>query len=169
MRKGRVHAGMRESASQSFTRHIYDVAPPTKKHNMKITQTLLHSGLFLFLVFGLACSPSKKMAKANTPEKLIIGKWILESVTYAGQELPASLMGGEIYFEFLTDGTAKFSTPDGGLETGKYLIKDNQILDPEEPTADPVNIVDLTHEVLVISMVEEGETTQMKFVPSGKE
>ncbi len=131
----------------------------TTMHTFKNLLNL--SFLILFLGF-FSCSTIKKIPTQN---ELIIGKWVVKSVNIGGEVVSASLLGGEIAFEFNTDGTAFFTTPDGQTENGRYAVREGRIVDPDSPYDEPVDIVSLSKERLVIAMTEEGEKLEMTLVP----
>ena len=97
---------------------------------------------------------------------MIIGKWVVQSVNVGGEIVPASLLGREIAFEFKSDGTTTFTTPSGTSEDGLYAVRQGKIYDLESPAEIPVDILELTREMLVISMIEEGERLEMTLVSS---
>lgn len=121
--------------------------------------------LSLFILLFSACSTSKK---AVTQDKMIIGDWVVESVNVGGEIVPATLLGGEVKFAFHPDGTAAYSTPDGRTEYGRYSIIQGKIIDPDSPSEVPVDIVSLSREKLVISMIEQGERMEMTLASSSR-
>ncbi|MEM1321698.1 MAG: lipocalin family protein [Bacteroidota bacterium] len=129
---------------------------------MRTINKLLTISLFTLILGLFSCSTVKKIPTQN---ELIIGRWVVQSVNLGGQVVPASLLGGEIAFEFKSDGTAFFTTPDGQTENGRYAIQESKIVDPDSPYDEPVDIVSLSKQQLVISMMEEGELLKMTLVP----
>ena len=128
---------------------------------MKTIQSLLPATILFAVVLLTSCSTAKKF---HTPENLIIGKWVVQSVNVGGEIVPASLLGREIAFEFKSDGTTTFTTPSGTSEDGLYAVRQGKIYDLESPTEVPVDILELTREMLIISMIEEGERLEMTLV-----
>ncbi|MEL6864561.1 MAG: lipocalin family protein [Bacteroidota bacterium] len=114
----------------------------------------------------LALSSCSTTNKVKSNENLIVGKWIVQSVNVDGESVPAALLGGTILFEFRHDGTASFTTPDGKTEKGRYTIKSGQIFDPDSPADEPVDIISLTRETLVLAMQEQGEQMEMTLTKS---
>lgn len=126
-----------------------------------------HQSLCLYALLTLtfilsSCSTAKRVTAPT--EDLLIGKWVVKSVNVGGEIVPASLLGREIAFEFNPDGTAKFTTPSGEMENGQYTVKQGKIYDPSSPKEDPVDIITLSEEELVLGMVEEGERLEMTLV-----
>ena len=121
--------------------------------------------LFLLIFFAqlFSCTSTQKLA-GNSQEKLIIGKWVLSSASYNGQEIPGKILG-DISFEFSKEGIATFVTPEGTVERGRYQIKSNQLIDPDSPEEVPADIVSLTKKEFVMAMTDEGERVTMTFVP----
>ena len=130
---------------------------------MKMIQSLLASTSLLVVLLLTSCSTAKK---SYAPEHMIIGKWVVQSVNVGGEIVPASLLGREIAFEFKSDGTTTFTTPSGTSEDGLYAVRQGKIYDLESPAEIPVDILELTREMLVISMIEEGERLEMTLVSS---
>ena len=116
----------------------------------------------LFFSQMMSCATANKLHKQD---KLILGKWVVESVDVGGETVPAKSLGGSILFQFNRDGTAFFTTPDGQIERGRYAIHSGQIYDPDSPLDAPVDIVNLTRDELIISMVEQGEQMKMTLRP----
>jgi len=128
---------------------------------MKTIQSLLAATSLFTILLLTSCSTAKQ---SFTPEHMIIGKWVVQSVNVGGEIVPASLLGREIAFEFKSDGTTTFTTPSGTSEDGLYAVRKGKIYDLESPTEVPVDILELTRELLVISMIEEGERLEMTLV-----
>lgn len=130
---------------------------------MRFTKRTIQPFLFLLTIsLFFACSTSQKTL---SQEDLIIGKWVLESASFEGQVIQAEVLGGKISFEFTREGIATFETSEGQVERGRYQIQSNQLIDPDNPAEKPADIVSLTKSQFVMSMVEEGETVVMTFVP----
>ncbi len=131
---------------------------------MRLTKRLSRSFfLFLTLFQVIACSTTQNM---SSQKDLIIGKWVLESASFEGKVIKAEVFGGKISFEFTKEGFATFETPEGQVERGRYQIQSNKLFDPDNPAEKPADIVSLTKDQFVMSMVEEGETVTMTFVPA---
>ena len=129
---------------------------------MRLTKKLSFLFLFVSLLQIIACSSSKSI---SGQQDLIIGKWVLESASFNGQVIDAGLLGGMISFEFDKHGIATFTTPEGHIESGRYEVKSNLLIDPDSPNEPPVDILKLTREQFVMSMKEEGEIVVMTFKP----
>ena len=131
---------------------------------MRLTKQIL---MPFFLLLTLLQFYSSSMAqKMSSQEDLIIGKWVLESASFEGKVIKAEVFGGKISFEFTKEGIATFETPEGQIERGRYEIQSNKLIDPDNPVDNPADIVSLTKEHFVMSMIEEGETVTMRFIPA---
>ena len=121
--------------------------------------------LFLLITFAqfFSCTSTKNLV-TNSQEDLIVGKWVLHSASFNGQEIPGKVLGN-ISFEFSKEGIATFVTPEGTVEKGRYEIKANQLIDPDSPEEIPADIVSLTKDQFVMAMTDEGEQVTMTFVP----
>ena len=119
--------------------------------------------LLIFLVQFFSCASTQNLGSQGQ-EYLIIGKWVLQSASFNGQEVPGKVLGN-ISFEFSKEGIATFKTPEGSIERGRYEIKANQLIDPDSPEETPADIVSLTKNRFVMAMTDEGERVTMTFVP----
>lgn len=132
---------------------------------MKISQKLTFYPFLLCLGLMIgACTTTKSFTKLNKQTDLIVGNWLLESAEINGNDIPAAMLGGEVFFLFESNGSATFSTPDGTTEIGKYVKRKNMIYDPEAPDDDPVEIVSLDKEKMTLKMKEEGKPIIMNLI-----
>ena len=121
--------------------------------------------LAISVLFSCATTQESVTQKTASQEDLIVGKWVLESASFDGQVIQAEVLGGRISFEFTREGIATFETSEGQIESGRYEIKSNKLIDPDNPIENPAAIVLLTKEQFVMEMEEEGEIVTMTFVP----
>ena len=133
---------------------------------MKIFLNKVQLVLLFFCIGFVTCKPNEKISQTLTEHELIVGKWTLESAKTLGMELTPDQLGGSIYIEFKEDGTGIFSTPDGKVDSGKYLLKEGKIFDPEDDSETPLTILALTEQQLIVSMLFDGQEIEMRFIPS---
>ena len=123
---------------------------------MKKTMKIMALVLFVIGMTAMtSCSKSK--------DKLIVGKWKLETITasYQGisQEIDPSLWYDEdVYMEFTSDGKV---ISDG--ETASYSIEDDVLIMTDDYETIRVTIVELTKSTLVLAEEEDGVSMELHF------
>lgn len=93
----------------------------------------------------------------------LIGKWILKSASFNGDEVSLQDCKNCISFEFFRDGQVTLITSDGSKERGDFLLRGNKIIDPGVPEYLNVDILRLTKNDLVLEMQEEVHKVLMTF------
>lgn len=101
----------------------------------------------------------------STQGDKIIGTWVLQSMDVDGENIPAAFLGGKLMFEFGDDGIAHFTSPNGKTESGQYKVKQSRIIDPSSPYDEPLKIISLKPDKLVLSMIDAGEEIIITLIP----
>jgi hypothetical protein len=96
-------------------------------------------------------------------EEQIIGKWVLKSAIYNREALTLVNEPNWISFEFVKDGEVILKYADGRVETGKFLINDNKLIDPNAPECLNADIISLSKEGLILAMEEDKNRVVMTF------
>ena len=125
-------------------------------------RTLFFTVFAVQLIF-LSCIGSRNLPKLNEVKDLY-GDWEVSAVELSGERILASELGGKVRFSFREDGSAEYSTPNGGTRSGIYEVRDGKIFDPEHPLEKPVDIISLNKTELKLAMEEGGERMVMTFI-----
>ena len=122
--------------------------------------------MFVFaLLINISLSSCLSYKSFRTQQDKIIGTWILQSMDVDGETIPAAFLGGKLMFEFGDDGIAHFTSPDGKKESGQYEVKQSRIIDPSSPYDEPLKIISLKSDKLVLSMIDAGEKIIITLIP----
>ncbi len=93
----------------------------------------------------------------------LLGKWILKSAQFNGQEISLAGVKSQVSFEFLDDGMVTLVTFDGKEESGAYEVEKNKLIDINLAERSGADIISLTENALVLSMEEDKNRVLMTF------
>lgn len=132
-------------------------------------QSLFKNHLWVWMlsmtILGMAsCTGGTKIPEAKTAKDLIIGHWMVTSITMGGQDIALEGTGVEASLTFTKAGEITFIAPDSEPAIGKYLVVgENKIVDPDKPKEEIITIKKLTEDILNIDLHIDGDQpTPMK-------
>ena len=120
----------------------------------------------LFLLFGVMYFLSLSCLKAQDvhySKDQIVGKWVLKTASFNGQSVPLADVTSRISFEFALNGKVTYLNFDGKLENGRFLLKENKLIDPNVAEYLHADIISLTKDGLVLEMKEDKNKIIMTF------
>lgn len=126
---------------------------------MKYSNTglLLIASLFFVSIVNLSAQ------NAQYSEDQLIGKWELKTALFNGNIVLVEKMDFKMSFEFTEGGMVTFISSNGIAEEGEFIVKDNKIIDPITPEQPAAKILKLTSNLLILSIIEDGNKMILTF------